>query len=80
MAGITLTRAQWNAIWDAAKQAQNSASDLCGIRDALDELGCVPPVKRIERAQGEIGDCARIIFRILNEASEGSDSERGGRA
>ncbi|MGX9980680.1 hypothetical protein [Methylobacterium fujisawaense] len=67
---ITLTRAQWNAIWDEAKQAANSASDLCGLRDAFVDLGLSKAVERIERSQREIGECRRNIARILVDAEE----------
>lgn len=65
---ITLTRAQWNAIWAEAKQAGASASDLCGLRDAFFDLGLSKAVERIERTQSQIGDCSRNIACILADA------------
>jgi len=62
---VTLSRKDWSTVWDLADQANESCSNLCALRDALEELGMTRAVVTIERAQSEVADCRRAITKIL---------------
>lgn len=62
---VTLSRKDWHTVWDMADQANESCSNLCALRDALEELGMTRAVATIERAQSEVADCRLAITKIL---------------
>ncbi|TXN40065.1 hypothetical protein [Methylobacterium sp. WL7] len=73
---ITLTREQDETIWSQLKQVRNSTSDLCGLRDACDDLGMTSAVAKIERSQREIADAITEIATILLDAQRASFAQR----
>lgn len=71
---VILTREQWSAIWDEADALRERTEELVVLRDALEEIGVIRAVDKIDQACEAISETSQKITSILIAAEEAPQS------